>query len=73
MNCYYCRGKIKKKKIDHIHKWGDKIYLFSGVPAEICTQCGETYLGPAELRKMDQYVTSSTRPQKRLSIPIFAL
>lgn len=73
MTCYFCGGKIEKKKIDHIHKWGDKIYLFKGVSAEVCTQCGETYFDSVELQKMDHLVTSSRRPKKTLSIPVFAL
>ncbi|MBI3597279.1 MAG: YgiT-type zinc finger protein [Nitrospirae bacterium] len=73
MTCYFCGGKVVRKKVDHIHKWGDKIYLFKGVAAEVCSQCGETYFDSVELQKMDQVIASDRKPTKKLTIPVFAL
>ena len=41
--CYFCKGEVVKKKIQHVHQWGEKIVLFEDVPAEVCQQCGEIY------------------------------
>ena len=73
MNCYFCGGGVELRKVDHVHKWAGKIYLFKGVSAEVCTQCGETYFDSVELEKMDVLVTSARQPQQTLSIPVFLL
>lgn len=44
--CYFCKGKIVEKKIAHLHSWQNKLILFKQTPAEVCKQCGETYLKP---------------------------
>jgi len=51
--CYFCKGKIVKKKINHLHHWGSKIILFENIPAEICSQCGEIFLDPKTLKFID--------------------
>lgn len=73
MACFFCGGKVEKRKVDHIHRWGGKIYLFTGVSAEVCIQCGEVYLNSVELQKMDRLVASTRKPKKTLTIPVFAL
>ena len=73
MKCYFCGGRVEKKKVDHVHKWAGKIYLFKNTSAEVCSQCGETYFDSVELQKMDQAVSSSRKPKKVISIPVFAL
>ncbi len=71
--CYFCRGIIVKKKMRHIHHWGDEIMVFEDVPAEVCSQCGEVYLSPEVLAKMDEVVKNKTTPQKSITIPVFSL
>jgi len=70
--CYFCQGKLLCKKINHVHTWGDKIFLFEDVPAEVCTQCGETYFSPDVLDRMDEVATSDMMPKATVSVPIFS-
>jgi len=63
--CYFCKGKVESKAIWHVHQWGDKIFIFKNVPAEVCTQCGETYFGPEGLEQMDRIVAAPPRSQRR--------
>ncbi len=71
--CYFCKGKVVKKKISHVHHWGEKIVLFEDVPAEVCQQCGEIYFAPEVLRAMDEVIASKPHPRKRVSVPVFSL
>jgi YgiT-type zinc finger domain-containing protein len=72
-SCYFCKGQLVKKHITHIHTWGEKIVLFEDVPAEVCTQCGETYFSPEVLERMDNVVTSGTKPRTTIAIPVFSM
>ena len=40
--CFYCKGKLEHKLVNHIVDLGDTIIIIKDVPAEVCTQCGET-------------------------------
>ena len=71
--CYFCQGKLLCKKITHVHTWGDKIFLFKDVPAEVCKQCGETYFRPDVLERMDEVATSDMMPKATVSVPVFSL
>lgn len=64
--CYFCKGKLIQKRINHLHSWGDKIILFEDVEAEVCTQCGEVYFAPEVLKKMDKVVASSFKAKKEI-------
>lgn len=71
--CFFCKGKIVKKKVEHVHRWRHSFYLFTDVPAEVCTQCGEVYLSPEAMDRMDRVATHPTAVKKEIRIPVFSL
>jgi YgiT-type zinc finger domain-containing protein len=71
--CYFCRGTTEKKVVSHMHQWGDKVFIFKNVPAEICRQCGEVYFGSEALEKMDEVVASSPEPEEITQVPVYSL
>lgn len=42
MNCFMCKGNLEEKKINYVVDLEDTI-IIKGVPAKVCTQCGEQY------------------------------
>ena len=71
--CYFCKGEVVQKRIQHVHQWGEKIIIFEDVPAEVCQQCGETYFSPEVLEKMDEVTLGEEKPKATISVPIFSL
>ncbi|MBI3248305.1 MAG: YgiT-type zinc finger protein [Deltaproteobacteria bacterium] len=71
--CYFCRGKVELQTIRHVHQWGEKIFIFKNVPAEVCTQCGESYFGPDALEKMDSVVNGLREPEEVTQVPVYSL
>ena len=71
--CYFCQGKVETRVIRHVHQWGEKIFIFKNVPAEVCTQCGESYFGPDALEKMDRVVTGLPEPEEVTQVPVYSL
>jgi len=69
--CYYCGGTVEKKRIRHIHEWGEQIIIFENLPAEVCTQCGEKYLSPETIEYIDR-VTSTKKPEKYARVPVIS-
>ena len=64
---------LKRKTIEHIHRWEGRLYLFKNVQAEVCSQCGESFLKPAVLRLMDRCTATGKVRRARLSIPVISL
>ena len=31
--CYFCRGRVTARKVDHLHRWGEAMLLVKGLPA----------------------------------------
>ena len=71
--CYFCKGKVEGKVIRHVHQWGEKVFIFKNVPAEVCTQCGETYFGPEALEEMDRIVAGPPEPEEIAQVPVYSL
>ena len=43
MNCFMCKGNLEEKKVNYVVDLEDTIIIIKGVPAKVCTQCGEQY------------------------------
>lgn len=71
--CYFCRGELKKEKIRHVHRWGERIIVFDHVPAEVCQQCGEVYLSPEILEVIDRLTLEEQKPERFIRVPVFSL
>lgn len=72
-SCPFCKAPVKRKTIEHVHRWGKRLFLFKNVQAEVCSQCGETFLKPAVLRLMDRCTATGKVGQARVSIPVISL
>jgi YgiT-type zinc finger domain-containing protein len=70
--CYYCKGPLRRRRIEHMHEWGGERFLIKNVQAEVCGQCGEAFLGPATLKEIDRLV-SNGRPKGHVSVAVFEL
>jgi YgiT-type zinc finger domain-containing protein len=71
--CYFCKGEVIEKRIQHVHQWGEKIIVFEDVPAEVCQQCGEIYFLPEVLEMMDAVTMGEEKPKATISVPIYSL
>lgn len=71
--CPFCKAPVKRKVVEHVHRWGGRLYLFKNVRAEVCTQCGETFFGPEVLRMMDSLTASGKVGKNKISVPVISL
>ncbi len=68
--CYFCKGEIVDRKIEHIHRWGKTMVLFKNLPTEVCKQCGEVYFSPDILEGMDKAVEHLEDVKETIKIPV---
>lgn len=70
--CYFCRGRVALKRIQHIHRWGEQVFILEDVPAEVCQQCGEIFFAPDVLAEMDRIANSKARPKTTITVPVYS-
>lgn len=68
----FCGGRVESKTIRHVHQWGEKVFIFKNVLAEVCAQCGEIYFGPDALEKMDAVVSNLPEPEEVTQVPAYS-
>ena len=54
--CFYCKGKLEHKLVNHIVDLGDTIIIIKNVPAEVCSQCGETSYSNEVAKHLEEIV-----------------
>ena len=42
--CPVCHHSMTHALVRHVQTWHDRVVVFDNVPAEVCSQCGETLL-----------------------------
>lgn len=72
-SCPFCKAPVKRKTIEHVHRWRKRLFLFKNVQAEVCSQCGETFLKPAVLRLMNRCTATGKVGRARVSISVISL
>ena len=66
----FLQRKTGGKKITHVHAWKDKLILFKQTPAEVCKQCGETYLKPEVVEVFDKATSRLDRIKQAIQVPV---
>ena len=51
--CPICGGKTEIKNVDVQEMAEDDLYIFKGIEAEVCTQCGERLYSENAVRKIE--------------------
>ena len=68
--CYFCKGELVGKKINHIHSWADKLILFKQTPADVCKQCGEVYISPEVAEVFDKVTAHLEKIKQTIQVPV---
>ncbi len=55
MNCFMCKGNLEEKKVNYVVDL-EKTIIIKGVPAKVCTQCGEQYFDDETAENIEKIV-----------------
>lgn len=55
MNCFKCKSEMIEKKVNYVVDLENTI-IIKGVPAKVCTQCGEQYFDDSTAENIDKIV-----------------
>lgn len=71
--CPICGGELTDATITHPQKYQDKIIILENLAAEVCQQCGEVFLRPDVVERVQQVVWSKVTPKRMATVPVFDL
>ena len=55
MNCFMCKGDLEAKKVNYVVDLENTI-IIKGVPAKVCTGCGEQYFDDETAENIEKIV-----------------
>jgi YgiT-type zinc finger domain-containing protein len=57
-----CPGACEQQRIVHTVRHHGQIIVIEGVPAEVCSLCGDVLLRPDTIRQIERLLESRTAP-----------
>lgn len=63
MRCVLCKhGETAPGRTTETYELGSAVVVVRGIPAEVCSQCGEAYTDSDTTRRLEALVESLKRP-----------
>ena len=71
-SCSLCGAQLQDRTITFVQTLDGDTYLVTDVPAQVCPQCGETYLTPDIVDALQGILEGDTaRPQRIVEVPVY--
>ena len=70
-DCYFCGGVVEEHLLPREIRWNGKLLVFENVPMGVCTKCGEKFLRPEVVKRIDIALESERRPSRVLQVPVY--
>ena len=70
--CQMCGGTASAiELVDEVFNIDDRFLLVEGIPAEVCTNCGDPTYSHDTTEKIRWLVQSGARPARTIKIPVY--
>lgn len=67
-----CPGEYEARPIAHTVRHQGQLTVIDGVPAEVCTVCGDVLLAPQTVRGIERLLSSTVSPSRTVPLYEFA-
>lgn len=67
-----CPGQYEDRKIVHAVQHNGHVAIIDGVPAAVCTVCGDVLLKPETVRRIEEILCEARRPDRTASVYEYA-
>jgi YgiT-type zinc finger domain-containing protein len=70
MKCEFCKGETipRRARKEHWHK--GRLYIVDNVEAQVCQECGESYVHATVLEKIDAMIEGAHEVKEVLSVEV---
>ena len=71
--CPVCGSGLEQKRITHPQQFEGNNIILENVPAQVCRQCGEVFLAPSVVERLQKVVSSAGTPKRTAAVPVYDL
>lgn len=71
--CPVCHYSTTEALIRHVQTWYDSVVVFDNVPAEVCSQCGETLFAGTVVDKLNRLLWSMAPATRTMQASVYDL
>ena len=71
--CPVCHHAMTEALIRHVQTWHDSVVVFDHVPAEVCSQCGETLFTGTVVDKLNRLLWSMAPATRIMQASVYDL
>jgi len=68
--CEYCDGETEQRTVTARFRFRGKTIYVNGVPAWVCTRCGEQYFDAPVYKRLEQLAAQSDLFKETISFPL---
>lgn len=68
--CEYCDGETEQRVVTARFRYRGKTVYVNGVPAWVCSRCGEQYFDAPVYKRLEQIAKRSHLIKKTISFPL---
>ncbi len=72
MQCEFCGGDTKIKKVKKQHWFSKKLYIVENVEADVCQECGEKYFHAKTLDNIDKLIIGKHDVKEVISVEVLS-
>ena len=69
-DCSFCGGQVRSEIVELDYRYKGKLYVFQGVPAGVCQQCGEKYLVAPVAQEIERKIQAKEKWSRTISVPV---
>jgi len=70
--CSFCPGETAPGHTDLLLKWGEEPIQIRDVPADVCQECGEAYVGAEAGAGIDRIIRERVGKSGEVQMPVFS-
>ena len=71
--CHACGSSAyHEQRVNETFQIGDKLVLVEGIPAQVCSRCGETLFSSEIAEKVRLLVLEPAQPIRSIQVDVFA-
>lgn len=67
-----CPGEYEKRRIVHTVRYEEQVIVIDGVPAEVCSVCGDVLLRPETVRRIEALLRTASSPARMVPLYKYA-
>lgn len=68
MSCFKCKGELIEKQVNYVVNLENTIIIIKGVPAKVCSQCGEQYFDDKTTENIEKIIKQLKELETEITI-----